>query len=258
MNASPTPASLRLPICAAVAAVTITTVMDATGLTLFSALPLFVLTGLFWYLGRHSRLDIGLVLGSRAGYVWALLYPLTVPGLIAAAAFAAGAVNTADADWAKTAGELALMSTTGILGTLITEEGFFRGYLWAGLKRAALSDRAVLLWTSAVFSLWHLSAVVLTTDFAPPPGQVPVFMINATLLGLNWGLMRRLSGSVLAPSLCHAVWNAVVYGLFGFGEKVGALGITNTALYGPEIGWLGLVGNAAFASVLWRRARLAG
>jgi hypothetical protein len=39
---------------------------------------------------------------------------------------------------------------------------------------------------------------------------------------------------------------------FGFGTKIGALGIQNTAIFGPEIGVLGLITNAFFAVVLWR------
>jgi membrane protease YdiL (CAAX protease family) len=101
--------------------------------------------------------------------------------------------------------------------------------------------------------LWHLSSVVLDTEFAPPAKQVPVFLVNAALLGLNWGLMRRASGSVLPAAISHAAWNAVVYTLFGFGEKTGKLGIEQGWLYGPELGVLGLAANALFAWVLWRR-----
>jgi hypothetical protein len=39
--------------------------------------------------------------------------------------------------------------------------------------------------------------------------------------------------------------------LHGFGEKVGALGIQQTHVYGPEVGWLGLLLNFAFAASLW-------
>jgi hypothetical protein len=34
--------------------------------------------------------------------------------------------------------------------------------------------------------------------------------------------------------------------------KTGALGIQNTALHGPEIGWAGLVLNVLFAAALWQ------
>jgi hypothetical protein len=49
------------------------------------------------------------------------------------------------------------------------------------------------------------------------------------------------------------VWNALVYTLFGFGEKPGELGIVQAWLFGPELGVLGLVGNGLFSVILWRR-----
>lgn len=246
------------PVAGAVAAIAITTAMDANDLAMFSALSLLPLTVLFWILGKYSRREMGLVVGSRAGYGWAVVYPLAVPGALAAAAFALGAADLTEAEWGKAGKNLILMSTTGILGTLLTEEGFFRGWLWAALKRSRQGDRAILVWTSAIFSLWHLSAVVLDTDFAPPGAQVPVFMVNATLLGLNWGLMRQVSGSVFPAAVSHAVWNGLVYTLFGFGEKTGELGIDQSWLFGPEVGLLGLAGNGLFALILWRRAMATG
>jgi membrane protease YdiL (CAAX protease family) len=253
MNQTPASGSRWHPVAGVVAALVITTAMDAGGLAMFSSLALLPLAILFWILGRYSRREMGLVLGAGAGYRWALIYPLVVPGALTLAAFAFGAVDLTEAEWGKAGRNLAIMASTGILGTLLTEEGFFRGWLWGALKRNGQGDRAVLVWTSVIFSLWHLSAVVLETDFAPPRALVPVFMVNATLLGLNWGLMRQVSGSVFPVAISHAVWNALVYGLFGFGEKAGVLGVTQTWLFGPELGVLGVVGNGLFALVLWRR-----
>jgi membrane protease YdiL (CAAX protease family) len=255
MESSPANGSLRPAALGTAVVFAITIAMDATGLAMFSALPLLPLALLFWYLGGYSRREMGLVRGSGEGYVWALAYPLVVPGLLAAVAFAFGAVDLTEADWGKTARNFGLMATTGILGTLLTEEGFFRGWLWAALKRTGRCDPSVLFWTSVVFSLWHLSAVVLDTEFAPPANQVPIFLINAALLGLNWGLMRSVSGSVFPAAISHAVWNAVVYELFGFGEKSGELGIAQGWLYGPELGVLGVAANGLFAWYLWRRVR---
>lgn len=81
--------------------------------------------------------------------------------------------------------------------------------------------------------------------------QVPVFMLNAAVLGAIWGMLRLLSGSLVVASVSHGVWNGLAYVLFGFGSHVGALGISNSVIYGPEIGILGLLLNAAFAAGLW-------
>ena len=59
------------------------------------------------------------------------------------------------------------------------------------------------------------------------------------------------SGSVVAPSICHSVWNGIDSPLFGFGEKVGALGSEQTHIYGPEVGVLDVGLNFIFAVALW-------
>ena len=68
--------SNRPAITGIIIAITITTAMDATGYSFFSALPLIPLTGLFWYLQRFSRQEIGLTWGDPTSYGWALAYPL--------------------------------------------------------------------------------------------------------------------------------------------------------------------------------------
>lgn len=234
------------------AAILVTTAMDANGLAAFSALTLTPLTALFWYLQKFSRAEMGLAWGTARGYVLAVSYPLIVLGLTAIIALAAGATDTSETDWNKTLINMGLMSSTGIVMGLITEEGFFRGWLWAALKRAGQSDMRVLLWTSLAFTAWHVSAIALDTGFDVPAAEIPVYLVNATLLGLIWGMLRMLTGSIVVASVSHALWNGIDYPLFGFGEKVGALGIQQTHIYGPEVGLLGIVFNALFALALYQ------
>ncbi len=243
--------SLRPAVVGVITAIAITTTMDATGYSTFSALPLLPLTLLFWYLQKFSRLEMGLSWGPPGGYLLALAYPAFVLGLMAVIAFMMGAADTSQADWNKTFLNVFLMSTTGVIGVLITEEGFFRGWLWASLKRAGRTDRQVLLWTTLAFTAWHISAISLDTGFDVPAGEIPIYLVNATLMGAVYGMLRMATGSVLVPAVCHAVWNGIDYPLYGFGEKVGALGIEQTHIYGPEVGWLGLLLNFLFAAALW-------
>ena len=235
------------------AAIAITTSMDATGFTMFSALPLFPLALLFWYLQGFSRQAIGLSTGQARDYVWAIAYPLVVLGTLGAIAWLAGAVDTTEADWNTVYLNVAAASTIGIVIGLITEEGFFRGWLWASLERAGCSRRQVLLYTTLAFTAWHISPISLDTGYDLPLAEIPIYLVNVTLLGLIWGILRMVSGSVVVPSVCHAVWNAIDYPLFGFGEKVGALGITETHIFGPEVGILGIAASGAFAVLIWRR-----
>lgn len=239
----------RLPLLATVIAVAITATMDFTGYLMFSAFPLIVIIALFWFIQKLSKQEIGLKLGSLKHYGMALLYPASVLSLCALAAYLFGDFSPQNADWNTVAINVGVGSTAGILVLMITEEGFFRGWLWGSLKRSGLDDQKILLVTSAAFVIWHISAVVSGTEYGLPFTQVPVYLVNGMLLGLIWGLLRLISGSVIVPSVCHAVWNAFAYALFGFGEEVGALGIENTFVYGPEVGYLGILLNGAF--YLW-------
>ena len=104
---------------------------------------------------------------------------------------------------------LLLVGGTTIPVALLTEEGFFRGWLWASLRRANQGTIAILILTSIASALWHWSSVVLPTGFNPPMSQVPVFMLNAAVLGAIWGMLRLLSGSLIVASVSHGVWNGL-------------------------------------------------
>jgi len=226
--------------------------MDGTGLSTFSALPLFPLLALFWYLQRFSRVEMGCEWGQWRHYGLATLYPVSVVGAITVVAAATGVIDLSHTNWEKAGINFTLVTISTILVAIVTEEGFFRGWLWASLGRAGLQKASILIWSSIAFSLWHWSAVMLKTGFDPPRAQVPVFMVNAIAMGMVWGLLRWISGSVIVSSVSHGLWNGMAYVFFGFGARVGALGIKNTGLFGPEVGILGLAANLIFAAALWR------
>jgi len=235
-----------MPLIAALLAIAITATMDFTGLLMFSALPLILITIIFWWLFRLTKEEIGLKFGSIKYYGLALLYPAIVLGASALLAYIFKDFCTIGIDWPKTRLNITLASTVGILMVLLTEEGFFRGWLWGAMRKCGLKSNQTLYVTSLIFVIWHISAVTSGTEYGLPWNQVPVYLINATLLGLIWGLMRSMSGSVIVPAVSHAVWNGFAYELFGFGEKMGALGISDTAFFGPEVGYLGIVLNGLF------------
>jgi CAAX protease family protein len=244
--------ALRGPLLGVLVAIAITTAMDAGGLSNFSALPLLPLMVLFWYLQRLPRRSVGFVWGRWSHYGLAALYPLVVLGLLMIITAMAGAIDLSHTDWKKAGLNFLLVVVTTAVVVTVTEEGFFRGWLWASLERAGLKPSQILVWSSIAFSLWHWSAVTLSTGFDLPARQIPVYMLNAAVMGAVWGLLRWISGSVIVSSVCHGLWNGGAYVLFGFGTKAGALGIANTALYGPEVGVFGLALNLAFAVTLWQ------
>jgi hypothetical protein len=239
-------------------AIAITATMDAGGLTVFSALPLLPLMALFWYLERLPRASVGFAWGRLSDYGLAVIYPVVVLGVAAIVAGVAGATHVAGANWEKAALNVAIVTIVTMLVALITEEGFFRGWFWASLERAGQSKTNVLLWTSITFALWHLSWVTLAKGYTLPPAQIVVFILNVAVIGAIWGLLRLISGSVIVSSVSHGIWNGGAYVLFGVGTKAGVLGITEHAIYGVEVGAIGLVLNFMFAVALWGWYRARG
>jgi hypothetical protein len=225
-------------ILAVILAIAVTTSMDATGLTAFSALPLLPIAGLLWYVTGSSRRAVGLTLGAARYYGLALAYPVVVLGICALVPLGTAGAAAMHVDARKTLANIALGAVATTIIAILTEEGFFRGALWASRSRRPL------LFTSIAFALWHISAVTLPTGFDLPAAQIPVFLVNAAVMGAIWGLLRDISGSLVVSSVSHGVWNGLAYTLFGYGTKAGALGIRHTAIYGPEVGLLGLALNA--------------
>jgi len=248
-------ASAVLPMVGIVLAIAGTTRMDASGLSAFSAFALMPLILLFWYFEGLSRSEIGLRWGKPADFALALLYPLLVIGLIGTVAMFAGAVDISQTNWQKAFLNLLIMTISTALVAILTEEGFFRGSLWGSLRRRRISESQVLVYTSIAFSAWHISAVTLGTDFRPATSQIAVFLLNAAVIGMIWGMLRWISGSIIVASCSHGLWNGMAYVFFGFGTRTGALGVRNTAIFGPEIGILGLTANALFALLLWKHWR---
>ncbi len=237
---------LRLAIVAIVISIIVTAFMDFNGLVHLSALSLILITSTFYLLNRPSKSELGLSWAKPKLYLVALLYPI----LVGAATILVGLLLADEVIQVKNGGQLSfhlvIGTLVGIIMVFLTEEGFFRGWLWATLKKAGLSIQSTWIVTTLVFTIWHISAVTSNSFFGLPLSQVPIYLINAFLMGLIWGYFRIVSDSVLVPSFCHAVWNSIIYTLFGFGEKVGALGFEQMFLLGPEVGYLGIALNTLF------------
>jgi uncharacterized protein len=227
-----------------------TTVLDAVGFGL-NVLPLVLLFFLFWFLQRLSRSEIGLAWGRPGDYVLAVFYPAAVLALVGLIAWVSGAATFSAINWPNTLLNLVTQIVVTSVLAIVTEEGIFRGWLWASLRRAGVSQVGVLVWTSAAFAAWHVSTALLPTAFHPQLAQVPIYILNTGVIGFVWAQIRQRSGSILVTSVSHGFWNGLVYALFGYGTTLGALGIHNTTVFGPEIGFVGLGLNVAFAAVLW-------
>lgn len=243
--------ALRGPILGVIIAIAANAGMDAIGLSDLSFASLFPLMLVFWAVQRLPRKNMGFSFGGWRQYGLALLQPALVIGVIALVCLISGVVDVSKTNWLTVRNDFLFTAAISIPLAILTEEGFFRGWLYGSLQRAGLSEGRIMIWTGIAFSLWHIPAVTMNTEDALPLAQVPVLLMNAVVIGATWGLLRSISGSIIVTSVCHAVWNAGVYVLFGFGTTVGALGIKQTAIYGPESGFLGLAVNLALGIVLW-------
>ncbi len=85
----------------------------------------------------------------------------------------------------------------------LAEEWMFRGWIWAALRPRGFR---VALWTTAlVFAAAHW-------------GGTPLYSLAILPIGLILGLLREKSGSTQATSLCHALYNFLMWGLTFLGK----------------------------------------
>jgi membrane protease YdiL (CAAX protease family) len=217
----------------------------------YSALVLLPLAVVFWLIVRPSRCDIGIRPGRPGDYGLALAYPVFVMGLLMILIWRIEGVSWAEMDGRRIAFVIAVNSLAGTLGVLLTEEGFFRGVVWGMLKKRNLDGRRILLFTSVAFLIWHVPVAFLEMGEGFPRSAIPLYLANVMLLGLNWGLMRLASGSVIVPALSHAVWNAIAYKFFGFGVEYGELARPSFTVLDPERGMVGIALNAVFLIAAW-------
>jgi membrane protease YdiL (CAAX protease family) len=242
-----------VPILAVVIAIVVCSTLDANGLTNVSALALFPVLIVAWMIFRYPLRDMGLVWGRSADYKRAVMYPVLAIGVGTLIAFASRATDVSHAHWRSAVINFAIFIVTGAILSLITEEGFFRGWLWASLERAGVSSRGIIVATSIAFALWHISLVTLAKGFTLPPQQAALYILNVAFIGVIWGSMRSSSRSIIVTGVSHTLWNALTYVLYGIGPLSGLLGIKQTFIYGPEVGVIGLLINVVAAVILFLR-----
>jgi uncharacterized protein len=81
------------------------------------------------------------------------------------------------------------------------EEGFFRGFIFVGLKESFLGPIGTIILTAAVFASLH----ALQYDAY---GVATVFV-----LGMVFGIVRYKTGSLWSTILLHSIWN--LFGMIG-------------------------------------------
>jgi membrane protease YdiL (CAAX protease family) len=195
-------------------AIAVTTAMDATGLSTFSALPLCPLIGLFWFLDRVSRRSMGFVWGRWSHYGLAVVYPVVVLGVVGVVSAAAGAVEL------LFTGKLSLNLQDTFLSGLVAANGFaagmmeevvFRGLVlcallrrWGGRKHGLARS---LIVSSLLFSVPHALNVFAGAEIL----RVLAQLVWAGLLGIVFGTLLMAGGSLWPIAALHGLGNAVIH-----------------------------------------------
>jgi len=225
--------------------------MRWTGDATWYALPLVIAIAALWWGAGLRRREIG-IRRSKGFYARATLLPLVVVGGVVWLATLLGALRVPETPLRVLALQVSTMAAISALGTLVTEDGFFRGALWGLLARAGRSTDAILLWTSAAYMVWYLPILWVTPSPVTGLEAFLVHALNLWLLAMCWGVLRLASGSLFVTAWAHGLWNGLAYTLFGFGEARGAMGAVDPLRFDPERGWAGVALNAAAFLVLWR------
>lgn len=227
----------------------------ATGQSVLYNVWLAVMMIGLWAAQRFSRREIGFIVGDRSSYLASVGYVVIIIGCVTLGAWAAQLIDLTNFSTTTVLRRLSLNFLITFVLTLLTEDGFFRGALWASCERQGFSPTKTIVWTSLAFGLWHFAVPLLDPDFEQPLGKVPQYVLGSTAFGVAMALLRLRSGSVIVPSACHALWNAAAYTFYGAGSKVGQLGVSDTTIWDPERGYAGLVLTLMAVVVLWRWVR---
>ncbi len=86
------------------------------------------------------RKSLGIAFGRWPHYGLAILHPLAIIGAIALVGLSAGIIETGKIDWPKAGADFLTVAAFTIPLGLLTEEGFFRGWLFGAFDRAGMSE----------------------------------------------------------------------------------------------------------------------
>jgi len=212
------------------------------------ALIIFPIILILVYWTKMNGKELGLEFGRLRDYGWAILYPLSICLVIIVIALLTG--NMGEFKYSnETSGKIAYLFLYTLILAFATEEGFFRGWLFGILERDKINPKLVLILTAVAFASWHLPLFFLNPSFAW--SMLPIYITGGIIGGVTFGLLRYISGSIIVSSFSHALWNTLVYILFGFGSSIGILGIKMTNIFSPESGLLGLAFGLVFMAILW-------
>ena len=227
----------------------------------FFVLPIGLIAVLFQKFVHQERIkDLGFKKGNLKQIGKAFIYPLLIIFLVFLLDFIFHFVERISLSEVKnpfSKGEAGVNIQTLILiltlsafftfiGSLITEELAFRGYLITRLSK--LGRIKALLFSSILFGIWHIppSIFILGSGIL----RTAIYTVNIFLLGILFGYLFLESGSLIPSSIFHGLWNALEYTLFGYGNSQGVFLGNSRILFDPEEGLVGTIVLLVFSVVV--------
>jgi hypothetical protein len=135
---------------------------------------------------------------SRSTRQWLWAFPAAIISLALTVFLAAG---LSDASGSYFVGMTITMLLVGI-----TEELTFRGIMQVGARRLLSREWQAVVFSSALFGLFHLPNILVGAPTGPTIGQV----FQTALLGTAIYCVRRVSGSLIPCIVLHAVYDWLV------------------------------------------------
>lgn len=149
-----------------------------------------------WRADMRAGLRTGSIVVAAVGVV-------TGAAMLLGAADAAFVQDRASFD----AGEMLFQVLVEIpVATVLLEELAFRGVV-AGLLERLTGPRQALAWSALAFGLWHVSPTQLVS-VSQVGGALGTVAVTA-VAGAGFHLLKRRSGSLLAPMMAHWATNGV-------------------------------------------------
>lgn len=130
--------------------------------------------------------------------------------------FTSGFSLTGDAEIHTGAGFILMCVFFNIINVLM-EEGVFRG-LFTHITRADHSERFAMLFQALLFGVWHIvtplhNLIDGDMDIAGFAVMSIAYIILAGLMGIKWGMLYRMTGSLYAGMTDHFINNCVATNL---------------------------------------------
>jgi membrane protease YdiL (CAAX protease family) len=221
------------------------------------------------FITREGFAGAGLRIGRKRYYIWAwLLFPIlfalagvltvllgqarfdpTMSSLLATLRLQAPGADIPPAELLFPVMLLQGMTVGALINCLFTfgEEFGWRGYLT--MKLLPLGRNRALLVTGIIWGLWHAPVILMGYNYPTQPVLGVLLMIVFCIwISFMLGWLRLASGSVLTPTLGHAVINggatAPMFLLAGLDNATGGpLGVIGWIPLGAFVLWLHLTGR---------------